>query len=85
MYYGTDLTRLPPHKIASIGITRTFQNLRLFNNLSVLENVMIGQHAQLKEGTLASVEVVKAIYRSMGRQHWVAVPKTRRQPAEQPA
>jgi branched-chain amino acid transport system permease protein len=55
MYHGTDITRLPPHKIASLGITRTFQNLRLFNNLSVLENVLIGQHARLKEGTLASV------------------------------
>ncbi|HLZ29491.1 MAG TPA: branched-chain amino acid ABC transporter ATP-binding protein/permease [Chloroflexota bacterium] len=55
MYHGTDLTRLPPHKIASIGVTRTFQNLRLFNNLSVMENVLIGQHAQLHEGTLASV------------------------------
>jgi branched-chain amino acid transport system permease protein len=55
MYHGTDLTRLPPHKIASLGVTRTFQNLRLFNNLSVLENVLVGQHARLNEGTLASV------------------------------
>jgi branched-chain amino acid transport system permease protein len=55
MYHGTDITRLPPHKIASLGITRTFQNLRLFNNLSVMENVLIGQHARLNEGTLASV------------------------------
>ena len=50
MYHGTDITRLPPHKIAEIGITRTFQNLRLFNNLSVMENVLIGQHAQLHDG-----------------------------------
>ena len=55
IYHGTDITRLPPHKIASLGITRTFQNLRLFNNLSVMENVLIGQHARLREGTLASV------------------------------
>ena len=54
-YHGTDLTRLPPHKIAALGVTRTFQNLRLFNNLSVMENVLIGQHARLNEGTLASV------------------------------
>src|SRR3989454_498034 len=54
-YHGTDITRLPPHKIASLGITRTFQNLRLFNNLSVMENVLIGQHARLNEGTLACV------------------------------
>jgi branched-chain amino acid transport system permease protein len=55
MYAGTPITRLPPHKIASLGVTRTFQNLRLFNNLSVLENVLIGQHARLKSGVLASV------------------------------
>src|SRR5207302_7082341 len=55
LYHGTDITRLPPHKIASLGITRTFQNLRLFNSLSVMENVLIGQHARLKTGVFASV------------------------------
>jgi branched-chain amino acid transport system permease protein len=55
MYHGVDITRLPPHRIAKLGITRTFQNLRLFNNLSVLENVLIGQHARLKTGVVASV------------------------------
>src|SRR5205823_2638044 len=55
MYHGLNITGLPPHKIASLGITRTFQNLRLFNNLSVLENILVGQHARLKTGVLASV------------------------------
>jgi branched-chain amino acid transport system permease protein len=55
VYHGTNITRLPPHKIAALGITRTFQNLRLFNNLSVMENVLIGQHARLKFGVVASV------------------------------
>jgi branched-chain amino acid transport system permease protein len=55
MYHGVSITGLPPHKIAALGITRTFQNLRLFNNLSVLENILIGQHARLKTGVLASV------------------------------
>jgi branched-chain amino acid transport system permease protein len=55
IYRGTEITRLAPHKIAALGITRTFQNLRLFNNLSVMENVLIGQHARLQEGTVASV------------------------------
>ncbi len=55
IYHGVDITRLPPHRIASLGVTRTFQNLRLFNNLSVLENVLIGQHTRLKTGVVASV------------------------------
>jgi branched-chain amino acid transport system permease protein len=55
MYHGADLTRLPPHKIAKLGVTRTFQNLRLFNNLSVMENVLIGQHARLSASPVASV------------------------------
>jgi branched-chain amino acid transport system permease protein len=54
-YHGTEITRLPPHRIAKLGITRTFQNLRLFNNLSVLENVLIGQHARLHASPVASV------------------------------
>ena len=42
-----ELTRLAPHTIASRGVTRTFQNIRLFANLTVLENVMIGRHTRL--------------------------------------
>jgi branched-chain amino acid transport system permease protein len=67
VYHGTDITRLPPHKIASLGITRTFQNLRLFNNLSVMENVLIGQHARLKEGIVASVLRTPAVKREEAR------------------
>jgi ABC-type branched-subunit amino acid transport system ATPase component/ABC-type branched-subunit amino acid transport system permease subunit len=55
MYHGVDITKLPPHRIAKLGVTRTFQNLRLFNNLSVMENVLIGQHARLQTGVVASV------------------------------
>ncbi len=42
---GTDLVSLPPHRIARIGIARTFQNLALFPALSVLDNVLIGGYA----------------------------------------
>lgn len=48
---GRKISGLPPHKIAERGIGRTFQNIRLFNELSVLENVMMGHHLKQK-GTL---------------------------------
>ena len=41
---------LPPHDILEKGIARTFQNLRLFTNLTVMENVLVGQHARLNTG-----------------------------------
>ena len=41
---GKSLSGLAPHQIAAAGIARTFQNIRLFANLSALENVMIGRH-----------------------------------------
>jgi ABC-type branched-subunit amino acid transport system ATPase component len=52
---GRELTRLRSHQIASLGITRTFQNLQLFPNLSVLENVMIGRHPRTRVGFLRAM------------------------------
>jgi branched-chain amino acid transport system ATP-binding protein len=43
---GKSILRRPPHRIAEIGIGRTFQNVALFSNLSVIDNVRIGAHAQ---------------------------------------
>jgi branched-chain amino acid transport system permease protein len=52
---AADLLGLPPHQILRRGIARTFQNIRLFTNLSVLDNVLIGQHARLSTGPVAAV------------------------------
>src|SRR6202045_4481749 len=43
---GVSILKRPPHRIAEIGIGRTFQNVALFSNLSVLDNVRVGTHAR---------------------------------------
>ncbi|MGH8686335.1 MAG: ABC transporter ATP-binding protein [Burkholderiales bacterium] len=55
MFDGVPLAGLGPHQVAARGIARTFQNIRLFANLSVLENVMIGRHVRTRAGVLGAV------------------------------
>ena len=43
-YEDRDITEVPPHQIASMGIARTFQNIELFDNASVLSNLLVGRH-----------------------------------------
>ena len=52
---GHDLTKLLPHKIAELGISRTFQNIELYTGMSVLDNLMAGRHVHIKESVLASL------------------------------
>jgi branched-chain amino acid transport system ATP-binding protein len=47
-YDGQDLLGLPAHKISSVGVYRTFQNLALWPRMTVLENVMVGDHTRTK-------------------------------------
>ena len=53
LYQGKDLTRLKPHKIAALGIARTFQNIELFSGLSALDNLMAARHIHMKRGALS--------------------------------
>ncbi|TML86011.1 MAG: ABC transporter ATP-binding protein [Actinobacteria bacterium] len=48
LFDGKDLTRTPAHRIARLGIARTFQNVVLFQHMTVLENVLVGAHARLR-------------------------------------
>ncbi len=50
-----DILNAPPHRIVQHGIARTFQNIRLFSNMTALENVMIGRHPRTKTGALGAV------------------------------
>lgn len=45
VFDGVDITRMAPHKIAGLGIARTFQNVELFEHASLLQNLLVGQHA----------------------------------------
>jgi branched-chain amino acid transport system permease protein len=52
---GREIAGLPPHEIVTRGVARTFQNIRLFNNLSVMENLLVGEHARLQAGVLGAI------------------------------
>ena len=52
-FNGRSIACLPANKICSLGLARTFQNLKLFSNMTVLENVQVGLHSRLKAGMLS--------------------------------
>jgi branched-chain amino acid transport system ATP-binding protein len=55
VFDGKPLAGLAPNRVAAAGIARTFQNIRLFANLSALENVMIGRHVRTRAGVIGAV------------------------------
>lgn len=54
-FSGQAVGGMKPHKICTLGIARTFQNIRLFQNMTALENVMVGRHTRTNEGPLGAV------------------------------
>ena len=54
-FSNTEITKLAPHEIVKLGIARTFQNIRLFREMSVIENVMVAQHCRTLSGLPGSV------------------------------
>jgi branched-chain amino acid transport system ATP-binding protein len=54
-FAGESLVGAKPHEIAALGMARTFQNIRLFANLTALENVMIGRHVRTRAGLIGAV------------------------------
>jgi branched-chain amino acid transport system permease protein len=52
---GREIGGRPSHEIVAAGVGRTFQNIRLFNNLSVMENLLVGEHARLEAGVLGAI------------------------------
>lgn len=61
---GKSLVGLKPHQVSQFGISRTFQNIRLFNEMTVLENVLVGMHQNLKAhwvGTLLQLPHIRKV------------------------
>ena len=54
-FKGREIHGRPPHEIAAHGISRTFQNLKLFGHMTALENVMVGRHVRSRAGMLAGM------------------------------
>lgn len=55
LFNGKEITRKKPHKITQQGMARTFQNLRLFKSMTVLENVMSGMHCRSSVGAIGAI------------------------------
>ena len=64
---GRDITGLAPHKVARLGVARTFQNLALFNGMTVLDNILLGRHVHMNPGVLRT-----ALYWILSRQDEIA-------------
>ncbi|MCS6992313.1 MAG: ABC transporter ATP-binding protein [Anaerolineales bacterium] len=55
IFDGHSLVGLRPDQIAALGIARTFQNIRLFGNMTVLENILVGMHSRLKQNMVSAL------------------------------
>jgi branched-chain amino acid transport system ATP-binding protein len=60
---GVDATRWPAYRLAGAGVARTFQTVRLFRNLTALENVLVGMHPHRRSDTLGQVLLLPALRR----------------------
>ena len=64
---GKEITGFPPHEIARRGIARTFQNIRLFRDLTVVDNVRIARHSHVRYGPVAALLRTDGFYREERR------------------
>jgi len=62
-FAGADLLRLAPHRIARLGLGRTFQNTEVFRALATVDNVLVGEHPRLRAGVLAAACWLGAVRR----------------------
>ena len=72
MFDGADITTVPPHKIAALGIARTFQNIELFEHATLLQNLLLARHAHKKSGFFSELLFLPSV-RRMEIEHRAAV------------
>jgi branched-chain amino acid transport system ATP-binding protein len=63
-YDGTDITAVPPHRVAALGIARTFQNIELFEHATVLQNLLVGRHCRNRTNLLAEIFFLPSVLQS---------------------
>ena len=63
VFDGAEVAYLPPHAITALGIGRTFQNIRLFAQMTALENVLVGMHCRLHSGILGAIVRTRRVKR----------------------
>ncbi len=63
LFDGRDITRMPAHLVARLGIGRTFQNIELFDNASVAQNILVGHHARIKTGLFGEIFRLPSVVR----------------------
>jgi branched-chain amino acid transport system ATP-binding protein len=71
-FEGTEISCIQPHEICFRGIARTYQNIRLFNEMSVLENILVGRHARMADPIWSTVILSRAFRREEGRSRELA-------------
>lgn len=71
-FRGNSILSAPPHEIASIGISRTFQNLALFQRMTVLENILVGFHSNTKSDYLSDALGLSSVRRQDSEIEYVA-------------
>ncbi|MEI6201096.1 MAG: ABC transporter ATP-binding protein [Enhydrobacter sp.] len=74
MFEDRDITRVPPHRIARLGIARTFQNIELFEHATLLQNLLLARHAHKKSDFFSELLFLPAV-RRMEIEHREAVEK----------